>query len=48
MILVTLSHHRVSHATNPEYIDKIIPQIFIVWDRVPSRRIRTRTGSFLA
>jgi alkylglycerol monooxygenase len=33
-IIVTPSHHRVHHALNPEYIDKNLGQIFIVWDRM--------------
>ena len=31
-IIVTPSHHRVHHAINPEYLDKNLSQIFIVWD----------------
>ena len=33
-ILVTPSHHRVHHAINPEYIDKNLSEIFIVWDKI--------------
>lgn len=33
-IIVTPSHHRVHHAINPEYIDKNLSQIFIVWDKL--------------
>ena len=33
-ILVTPSHHRVHHAINPEYIDKNLSEIFIVWDKL--------------
>lgn len=33
-ILVTPSHHRVHHAINPEYMDKNLAQIFIVWDKL--------------
>lgn len=33
-IIVTPSHHRVHHAINPEYIDKNLSQIFIIWDKV--------------
>jgi alkylglycerol monooxygenase len=33
-ILVTPSHHRVHHALNPEYIDKNLSQIFIIWDKL--------------
>lgn len=33
-IIVTPSHHRVHHAINPEYMDKNISQIFIIWDKI--------------
>ena len=33
-LLVTPSHHRVHHGTNPEYIDKNYGSTFIIWDRV--------------
>ncbi len=33
-IIVTPSHHRVHHAINPEYIDKNLSQIFIMWDKL--------------
>ncbi len=33
-IIVTPSHHRVHHAINPEYIDKNLSQIFIIWDKM--------------
>ncbi len=33
-IIVTPSHHRVHHAINPEYIDKNLSTIFIVWDKL--------------
>lgn len=33
-IIVTPSHHRVHHALNPEYIDKNLSQIFIIWDKM--------------
>lgn len=33
-IIVTPSHHRVHHAVNPEYMDKNLAPIFIVWDKV--------------
>jgi len=32
--LNTPSHHRVHHATNPQYLDKNHGAIFIVWDRL--------------
>jgi alkylglycerol monooxygenase len=33
-ILVTPSHHRVHHAINPEYLDKNLAPIFIIWDKL--------------
>ncbi len=33
-IIVTPSHHRVHHAINPEYMDKNLSQIFIIWDKL--------------
>jgi sterol desaturase/sphingolipid hydroxylase (fatty acid hydroxylase superfamily) len=33
-IIVTPSHHRVHHAINPEYLDKNLSQIFIIWDKI--------------
>jgi sterol desaturase/sphingolipid hydroxylase (fatty acid hydroxylase superfamily) len=33
-VIVTPSHHRVHHAVNPEYLDKNLGQIFIVWDKL--------------
>jgi alkylglycerol monooxygenase len=33
-IIVTPSHHRVHHAINPEYLDKNLSQIFIIWDKL--------------
>ncbi len=33
-IIVTPSHHRVHHAINPEYIDKNMAQVFIIWDKL--------------
>jgi hypothetical protein len=32
--MVTPSHHRVHHGSNPEYLDKNIGMIFIIWDRL--------------
>lgn len=32
--LVTPSHHRVHHGSNPEYIDKNMGMVFIIWDRL--------------
>lgn len=33
-IFNTPSHHRVHHATNPQYIDKNYAAVFIFWDRI--------------
>ena len=33
-VLCTPSHHRVHHGTNPQYIDKNLGMVFIVWDRL--------------
>ncbi|GIH14569.1 sterol desaturase family protein [Rugosimonospora africana] len=33
-VLNTPSHHRVHHATNPQYLDKNYAGVFIVWDRL--------------
>jgi sterol desaturase/sphingolipid hydroxylase (fatty acid hydroxylase superfamily) len=33
-IMVTPSHHRVHHAKEPEYIDKNMAMVFIIWDRM--------------
>lgn len=33
-IIVTPSHHRVHHAVNPEYMDKNLSQILIIWDKI--------------
>jgi len=33
-IIVSPSHHRVHHAVNPEYMDKNLSQIFIIWDKL--------------
>lgn len=30
----TPSHHRVHHATNPQYLDKNYAAVFIIWDRI--------------
>jgi alkylglycerol monooxygenase len=32
-VLMTPSHHRVHHGTDPEYLDRNYAAIFIVWDR---------------
>lgn len=33
-ILVTPSHHRVHHASNPIYLDRNLGMVFIVWDKL--------------
>jgi sterol desaturase/sphingolipid hydroxylase (fatty acid hydroxylase superfamily) len=33
-ILVTPSHHRVHHASNPRYLDKNMSAVFIIWDKL--------------
>ena len=33
-ILVTPSHHRVHHSSNPEYLDKNYGDMLIIWDRI--------------
>ena len=33
-IFNTPSHHRVHHATNPQYLDRNHAGIFIIWDRI--------------
>lgn len=33
-ILVTPSHHRVHHASNPKYLDKNMGMVFIFWDKL--------------
>lgn len=33
-ILVTPSHHRVHHASNPKYLDKNMGTVFIIWDKL--------------
>ena len=32
--MATPSHHRVHHGSNPQYIDKNMGMVFIVWDRL--------------
>ena len=32
--LVTPSHHRAHHGSNPEYVDRNYGNVFIVWDRL--------------
>ena len=33
-ILVTPSHHRVHHASNPRYLDKNMGMCLIIWDKI--------------
>jgi hypothetical protein len=33
-ILVTPSHHRVHHASNPRYLDKNMGMLLIIWDKM--------------
>jgi sterol desaturase/sphingolipid hydroxylase (fatty acid hydroxylase superfamily) len=33
-VMNTPSHHRVHHATNPDYLDRNYAGVFIVWDRL--------------
>lgn len=33
-ILVTPSHHRVHHSSNPEYLDKNYGDVLIIWDKL--------------
>ncbi len=33
-ILVTPSHHRVHHASNPKYLDKNMGMFLIFWDKI--------------
>ena len=33
-VLVTPSHHRVHHASNPKYLDKNMGMFLIVWDKI--------------
>jgi sterol desaturase/sphingolipid hydroxylase (fatty acid hydroxylase superfamily) len=33
-VLVTPSHHRVHHASNPKYLDKNMGMFLIIWDRL--------------
>lgn len=55
-VLVTPSHHRVHHGSNPKYIDKNYGSTFIIWDRIfntfqkeeeqPSYGLTTPVNSF--
>ena len=33
-LLVTPSHHRAHHGSNPEYVDRNYGNVFVVWDRL--------------
>lgn len=33
-VLITPSHHRVHHASNPEYLDKNYGDVFVFWDKL--------------
>ncbi|GAB3689238.1 sterol desaturase family protein [Spirosoma flavus] len=33
-VMVTPSHHRVHHASNPEYLDKNYGDVLIIWDKL--------------
>lgn len=33
-VLVTPSHHRVHHGSNPQYLDKNMGQVLIIWDKL--------------
>src|SRR5258708_22822339 len=33
-VLVTPSHHRVHHASNPKYLDKNMGMFLIIWDKL--------------
>jgi len=33
-LFVTPSHHRVHHASNPEYLDRNMGMVLIIWDRI--------------
>jgi sterol desaturase/sphingolipid hydroxylase (fatty acid hydroxylase superfamily) len=33
-VMNTPSHHRVHHATNPQYLDSNYAGVFIIWDRM--------------
>jgi hypothetical protein len=32
--MATPSHHRVHHGSNPQYLDKNMGMVFIIWDRL--------------
>ena len=32
--MATPSHHRVHHGSNPQYLDKNLGMIFIIWDKI--------------
>jgi sterol desaturase/sphingolipid hydroxylase (fatty acid hydroxylase superfamily) len=42
--LSTPSHHRVHHASNPEYLDKNMGMIFIIWDKLFGTFVKEKPG----
>jgi len=46
-VLNTPSHHRVHHATNPEYLDRNYGGVLIVWDRLFGTFAGEKAGSKL-
>ena len=42
-VMNTPSHHRVHHATNPDYLDSNYAGVFIVWDRMFGTFVPERT-----
>lgn len=42
-ILVTPSHHRVHHSSNPEYLDKNYGDVLIIWDKLLGTFAEERT-----
>jgi sterol desaturase/sphingolipid hydroxylase (fatty acid hydroxylase superfamily) len=47
-VLNTPSHHRVHHATNPEYLDRNYGGILIIWDRLFGTFAEERPGIAIA
>jgi alkylglycerol monooxygenase len=43
-IIVTPSHHRVHHSSNPEYLDKNYGDMLIVWDKLFGTFAKEETG----
>jgi sterol desaturase/sphingolipid hydroxylase (fatty acid hydroxylase superfamily) len=42
-VLVTPSHHRVHHGSNPEYLDKNYGDVLIIWDKLFGTFAREKT-----